>query len=439
MSEIPKAKHIENINVFLRLRPVKELCNFYKFNDNTVIIPQASQLNNHSTSTEKHYQFTSILNDNVNQIQIYDKIVRPILKNPFDIRGSTFASYGVSYSGKTYTILGDISAGLVPRAIAQIFTEYKSVIAPFPCAKILHDQISILSDENVEYEIDTLNEFLSESSKLTKGKILKNWSHEEINAEHDFKDNMDSKIDRLYVWLSFVEIYNEKITDLLGSSKTTVNQLKIFSNSGNSYIHGATWLFAANIETAFNILRYGLNRIRYAATGINDHSSRSHTILIINLIAESNMEYQFSSFKFCDLAGAERVKKTGNAGDRLKEAGGINNSLLVLGRCLEAVNQNQMKENKKHPDRVIPVRDSKLTFLLQSSLLGHEKFVMIVNLYPIADFFEENLNVLKFGSIANQIVVKKSEVRTFKRQSSRFSYLMQHPAMLNSSLRNESM
>jgi kinesin family protein 20 len=157
------------------------------------------------------------------------------------------------------------------------------------------------------------------------------------------------------------------------------------------------------------------------------------------MIAESNMEYQFSSFKFCDLAGAERVKNTGNIGDRLKEAGGINNSLLVLGRCLEAVNQNQMKENKKHPDRVIPVRDSKLTFLLQSSLLGHEKFVMIVNLYPIADFFEENLNVLKFGSIANQIVVKKSEVRTFKRKSSRFSYAMQHSTMLNNSLRNDSM
>jgi kinesin family protein 20 len=157
------------------------------------------------------------------------------------------------------------------------------------------------------------------------------------------------------------------------------------------------------------------------------------------MIAESGMEYQLSSFKFCDLAGAERTKKTGNMGDRLKEAGGINNSLLVLGRCLEAVNQNQTKDNKKHPDRVVPVRDSKLTFLLQSSLTGHEKFVMIVNLYPTADFFEENLNVLKFGSIANQIVVKKPEIRTFKRQSSRYSYLMQHSSMMNNSLRNDSM
>ncbi|KAL7050758.1 hypothetical protein ACKWTF_004203 [Chironomus riparius] len=439
LSEVPKAKQTENINVYLRLRPIKEQCNFYKFNDNTVIIPQASQLNQ-LTSTEKHYQFTSIFNDKVDQIQIYDEIVRPILSNPFDISGSTFASYGVSSSGKTYTILGDNSAGLVPRAITQIFTEYDSVIAPYPCAKILNDQISILSDENVEYEIETLADFLLESNKLIKGKPVKNWSHVEVNAEHEFKekDSVENKIDRLYIWISFVEIYNEKITDLLTNSKNTVRPLKIFSNGGNSYIHGATWLFAPNIDTAFKILRHGLNHIKYAATGINDHSSRSHTILTINMISESSMDYQLSSFKFCDLAGAERTKKTGNMGDRLKEAGGINNSLLVLGRCLEAVNQNQNKENKKHPDRVVPVRDSKLTFLLQRSLSGHEKFVMIVNLYPTAEFLEENLNVLKFGSIANQIVVKKSEVRTFKRQSSRYSYLMQHSSMLNSSMKNES-
>lgn len=312
---VPKAKQTENINVYLRLRPSKEYCELYKYKENSVIIPKVSQ---QAVHTEEHYKFTSILNDCTSQKEIYNEIVRPVLSNDrlFDCRGCTFASYGVSSSGKTYTILGDSAPGLVPRAITQIFSEYKTVIAPFPCVKIVNDQISLLDDSNVEYEVELLSEFINESSKLNKGKIMKNWSHEDINSEHMFKaqEDIENKIQRLYVWFSFVEIYNEKITDLLSNNKNTVRPLKIFSNHGNSYIQGSTWLYAENIETAFSILSYGLNKIKYASTGINDHSSRSHTILIMNLIAETGIDYQFSSFKFCDLAGAERVKKTNNIG-----------------------------------------------------------------------------------------------------------------------------
>lgn len=420
--------------MFLRLKPYNRPAeDLYKFTDNTVILSQTLQQG--PQNAERHYKFTSVLDENVNQVEIYNKIVRPVLTKPFDIRGSTFASYGVSSSGKTYTVLGDTSAGLVPRAITQIFTEYQSIVAPFPCAKIVKDQISILDDSTVEYEMEVTQDFLTESAKLTKGK-MKNWSPDEIIKEHDFKgiDDIDKDISRLYIWISFVEIYNEEITDLLSNIKSTTRKLKIFSNGGNSYINGLTWLHVPDIKTAFKLLHFGLNKIKYAATGMNDQSSRSHTILTLNMIAEQNMEYQFSSFKFCDLAGAERIKKTGNVGDRLKEAGGINKSLLVLGRCLEAVQQNQNKVNKRHPDQVVPVRDSKLTLLLQSSLQGQEKFVMIVNLYPAPDFHEENMNVLKFGSIANQIVVRKSKPQIFKRPS----YLLQQASELNVSLRNAS-
>lgn len=135
------------------------------------------------------------------------------------------------------------------------------------------------------------------------------------------------------------------------------------------------------------------------------------------------MVYELSSYKFCDLAGAERISKTGNVGERLKEAGGINTSLLVLGRCLESVQNNQKKG--AHKD-VVPVRESKLTFLLQSSLTGKEKFVMIVNLLPTAECFEENINVLHFGSIANNIITKKTKAKRFSRASARYSYFMHH-------------
>lgn len=145
------------------------------------------------------------------------------------------------------------------------------------------------------------------------------------------------------------------------------------------------------------------------------------------------MQYEYASLKFCDLAGAERQNKTGNMGDRLKEASGINTSLLVLGRCLEAVLHNQKPGSKKE---LVPTRDSKLTHLLQSSLTGREKFVMIVNLMPTVEFLEENLNVLNFGSIACKIVTKKTETKKYS-TSTRYSYFLKNVVnspKLNSSL-----
>lgn len=414
----------ENINVFLRLRPTTENCRLYDFNTETnkVIVQHETQ----AKKIEKHFTFTSVLNETVGQIQTYNEIVRNTVSNCFDIRGATFASYGVSSSGKTHTILGSDSAGLVPRAITQIFTEYSPVIADIPCVKVLNDEIKVLNDVNVMHELNVFSENIAEKTKVPKGKPIKIISHQKIQEEHQFeiKNDVSDKIDRLYVWISFVEIHNENLNDLLSDQTKSSRTLKIISNHGFPYISTLTWIFAPNVESALRILQHGLCRARYAATGINENSSRSHTIFTIQMIAANNMEYQISSLKFCDLAGAERSKKTGNIGERLKEAGGINTSLLVLGRCLETIQQNQVKINKKAPDQIVPVRDSKLTLLLQSSLLGREKFVMIVNLYPTLDFFDENLNVLKFGSIAKQIVVRKTEARTFKRQS--FSYALQH-------------
>jgi kinesin family protein 20 len=404
--------------VFLRIRPASEVCPSYDFMPDKVVISQET--------SESQYSFTSVLNESVDQVQIYDKIVRSTLSKPFATTGATFASYGVSSSGKTYTILGDsdISAGLVPRAIVQIFTEFESKIAEFPCLKVVRDEVKELSDNEVMSEVDILNEYLADSVKMNKGKPLKSWSSERIKRDHVFQESSSTEdfvIDKLYVWISFVEIYNEKVTDLLYNlpAKSTIRTLKIYSNNGYSYIPGLTWLFVSNIADALKVLKFGLNKVSYEQTLINDHSSRSHTIFTINLIAENESGFQFSNFRFCDLAGAERAKKTGNNGERLKEASGINNSLLVLKRCMEAVHNQQKK--KKLADNKIPVRESKLTLLIQTSLLGLEKFFMIVNLYPTNDFFHENVNVLKFGSIANKIEVRQAEVRKFQRQS----FLMQ--------------
>lgn len=367
--------------------------------------------------------------------------MRPLINDPFSSNGGVICSYGVSSSGKTYTILGEKSAGIVPRALTQIFIEYEKIIAPYPYIKVNNDQIAILDDAGVDAEIDLTDKVLKEYRKHKKSHLSDDWIVD-IRNDHNFQPkDLGPHNQTIFIWVSFVEIYNEKIIDLLELSKpgTVKRQLKIISNGGNSYVLGLSWLHVSKLEHAFELLQQGLRKVNYASTGLNSNSSRSHTIFTINMISECDSSYEFSSFKFCDLAGAERISKTGNVGDRLKEAGTINKSLVVLGRCLDAQLHNQKPNVKKE---IVPVRESKLTFLLQGSLMGHAKFVMIVNLLPTIEFYEENVNVLHFGSIANKIVTKKIEARKFSRCSSRYTYFMQHAVgspKMNSSQYNNSM
>ena len=352
--------------------------------------------------------------------------------------GAVFASYGVSNSGKTYTILGQKSPGVLPRALTQVFSEYDGHIAQYPCLKVISDQITILNDDQVEAELEVTKEFLKDASKPTQKKVEK-WIAE-IKEEHQFENKqLSAGEQQVYIWISFLEIYNEKMIDLfkgtkIGRGSSRAQQLRIISNNRNSYVQGLTWIHISTIEQALEVLQKGLRQVNYASTGLNANSSRSHTVLTIHMIHECDVSYEFSSYKFCDLAGAERISKTHNVGDRLKEAGGINTSLLVLGRCLEAVQHNQKPGVKKQG---VPVRESKLTFLLQNSLMGGEKFVMIVNLLPTLECFDENINVLHFGSIANKIETRKTQSRKITRRSSRYTYFMQHAA--NSPLMNSSL
>lgn len=221
-----------------------------------------------------------------------------------------------------------------------------------------------------------------------------------------------------------MEVYNEKVVDLLAiTNRQTLRPLKIISNSGNAYIKGLQSIFVSSIEDAIEVLQFGLRRVRYSETGINSNSSRSHTIFTLTIISSEAFNFTYSTYKFCDLAGAERVKKTHNTGERLKEAQIINSSLLVLGRCLDTVHQNQKIKNEKQKE-IVPVRESKLTLLLQSSLLGKERFVMFVNLLPSIEFYEENLNVLNFAATAKKIIQRPAVM--VQKRCTRYSLFMKH-------------
>lgn len=220
------------------------------------------------------------------------------------------------------------------------------------------------------------------------------------------------------IWITFSEIYNEHVHDLLQTqftnnctfgAKQTSARPKLplgLDKHGKTYVKNLSSVCVTSGLEAYKVLQYGMHNLNYASTEINRHSSRSHCIFTIKLVQSNKMkgEVQVSHFSFCDLAGSERVKNSHSVGERIKESSNINNSLHVLGRCIKAIRSSQ----KTKDNRLIPYRESKLTRLFQPALSGKETITMIVNINPDKMLFDENLHVLNFSSIAKDVTVENN-------------------------------
>lgn len=424
--------------VYLRLRPVDQQSPTYMLSDCGNVLIVGPSIDNASTSNnknqmEKHYSFSDIFNSDDQQCHVFEKCIGRKIEAEENF---TVLTYGTSGSGKTFTLLGDDERpGIIPRSLENIFTLYANNIYPHPTIKIIHAKSTVLDDIASAKEMLLRKQILNACADM---KIQYSIIQQNVRNDHNF-ETLALENTSVFIWISFVEIYNEFVYDLLepppskgslsqqggnGSTHTRKN-LKIMGNDGKVFIKGLTSVYVKNCVEALKLLRYGLQKVNYASTSINANSSRSHCVFTVNVIKFlSSCVVTETTYKFCDLAGSERLDKTGNIGSRLKEAQRINTSLLVLGRCLDAANAINRKKNPE----VIPYRESKLTMLLQSALLGKEKLSMIVNLTPTDKYYEENLNVLGFSSIAKNIIYKQPVI---KENKSRYSWLLSYKNQSN--------
>ncbi|XP_017019080.2 kinesin-like protein subito [Drosophila kikkawai] len=292
----------------------------------------------------------------------------------------------------------DVSAGIIPRALENIFTICKDTVYYSPKLKLINGCIVFLQDDASLKELQIRKKLLDLCPDM--GASYQRLS-QMINEDHTFETKANSD-ESVLIWVSFVEIYNELVHDLLAippkqtkMAEGPRTNLKIVYNKGHVFVKGLTSVFVKSSEEALKLLRLGQQRSTYAVFTVD--------LLKYN---RSGITTQ-SSYKLCDLAGSERVNKTGTTGLRLKEAKNINTSLMVLGRCLNAASTAQKKKNAD----VIPYRDSKLTMLLQAALAGKEKMAMIVTVTPVDKYYEENLNALNFASIAKNIVFKEPVIK----------------------------
>ncbi|KAG7820560.1 hypothetical protein KL909_004432 [Ogataea angusta] len=203
--------------------------------------------------------------------------------------------------------------------------------------------------------------------------------------------------DDFMIKCSFVEIYNEELKDLLGDTKNA--RLRIFerkNSSGNGIrIDGLEEHHIRKAGEGLELLKKGLERRQTAATKMNDLSSRSHTIFSITLIQKKNdSEYQYAKMNLVDLAGSENISRSGAINQRAKEAGSINQSLLTLGRVINALVDKSS---------YIPYRESKLTRLLQDSLGGKTKTVLVANISPAGVDTQATTSTLEYATKAKDI------------------------------------
>lgn len=423
--------------VYLRLKPVENPSAAYSISvEGKVLITgpptEIVSSSKNKNSMEKHYSFSEIFDSEVSQREVYEKCIGEKIMSE---ESFTVLTYGTSGSGKTFTLLGDdIRPGIIPRSLENIFTLYQANIHPNPLAKLVNSRTTFLDDTLVEKENMLRRQILDNCKNLDTN--YQQLQHS-IRADHHFETVPLDDVS-VFIWVTFVEIYNELVYDLLAPIKSTGSiiqtnnatrkNLKIVCNDGNVFIKGVTSVYIKSSSEALRLLRSGLQKLTYASTSINANSSRSHCVFFVDVLKYyRNGVYTETSYKFCDLAGSERLDKTGNMGSRLKEAQRINTSLMILGRCLDAANNmanSAVTSSNLNKKERIPFRESKLTMILQAALQGKEKLAMIVNVTPVEKYYEENLNVLNFASIASNIIFKAPVV---KQNQSRYSVFSTAP------------
>ncbi|XDV17271.1 hypothetical protein PO909_023167, partial [Leuciscus waleckii] len=390
------------------------------------------------------FSFTQIFGPKCSQTECFEGTISSQVHEFLHGKNALVFSYGVTNAGKTYTIQGSQKdPGILPRALDVVFRhvagrQYEHAdLKPF-----LSSDVQKLDSEQVKVEKSAkaaLFSLLKEDPETTRSSrsrssnsSVNSLSFSSVSYDHTV-DSADVTADEgLYcVWVAFYEIYNEHVYDLLqpGPASRTRRRpaLRVCEDStGSSYIRDLRWVNVQNAEEASKVLRVGNKNRSAAATKMNQSSSRSHSIFTIKLIRLDGADVQgLSDLSLCDLAGSERCNKTKTFGERLKEAGNINNSLLILGKCITAL-RNQSYRYWRSPTRrrtagllasvlttasdprriksYVPFRESKLTRLFQGMFCGRGRACMIVNINQCASTYDETLHVMKFSAVAKQVL-----------------------------------
>ncbi|KAM8762307.1 kinesin-like protein KIF13B isoform 4-T4 [Acanthopagrus schlegelii] len=347
-----------NVKVAVRVRPMnrreKELntkCVVEMVKNQTILHPNLGKADSRSQSKVFAYDYCFWSMDETDkenfagQEVVFQCLGESLLRNAFQGYNACIFAYGQTGSGKSYTMMGSgDQPGLIPRLCSALFERTQ-----------------------------------------TEGR----------------------KEESFTVEVSYMEIYNEKVRDLLdpkgGRQPLRVREHKVLG----PYVDGLSRLAVASYKDIESLMSEGNKSRTVAATNMNEESSRSHAVFNIILthtlkdLQSGTSGEKVSRLSLVDLAGSERAAKTGAAGERLKEGSNINKSLTTLGLVISALAEQGTAKNK---NKFVPYRDSVLTWLLKDCLGGNSRTAMVATVSPAADNYEETLSTLRYADRAKNIV-----------------------------------
>ncbi|KAM0008652.1 putative plus-end-directed kinesin ATPase [Helianthus debilis subsp. tardiflorus] len=349
LKEDPSFWMDHNVQVLIRIRPLNNM-ELSTHGYNRCLKQESAQSVTFVAHPETRFTFDHVACETIDQETLFRMAGLPMVENCLSGYNSCIFAYGQTGSGKTHTMLGEINElevkpspyrGMTPRMFEFLF------------ARIIAEEESRV-DERLTYNCKC----------------------------------------------SFLEIYNEQITDLLDPSSTNLH-LREDVKKG-VYVENLTEFEVHTVGDILRLLSRGSANRRVAATNMNRESSRSHCVFTCVIESrwekDSTSNLRFARLNLVDLAGSERQKTSGAEGERLKEAANINKSLSTLGHVIMA-----LVDGANARTRHIPYRDSRLTFLLQDSLGGNSKTMIIANVSPSICSATETLNTLKFAQRAKLI------------------------------------
>lgn len=412
----------EPVHVYCRLRPLPE--NADAASCVKLISPQELCLICESKGTRKEicYKFKHIFTAYASQKEVFEHIAYPLLSDLLQGKNGLLFTYGITGSGKTYTLTGEQNnPGIMPRCIDTIFNS----IGDFQAPKFI-----IKSDKMNGFEVQTEEDAIQDRLAEVRSKTRTPRLNKKINVEKGSYSNDGTKIPLLNeaslyaVFVSYIEIYNNNVYDLLDepSGKTFQSKILREDSQKNMYVNGVIEVEVKSAQEAFELFNAGQRRKKMGWTALNAESSRSHSIFNIRLVQLEQVTWNndgkpiipeknlltVGQLSLVDLAGSERTNRTQNTGARLKEASNINNSLMTLRTCMEILRENQHTKCNK----MVPYRDNRLTYLFKNYFEGEGSVQMIVCINPSIDDLEENLHVMKFAEMSQDVKITKSDSKS---------------------------
>ncbi|KAF5304400.1 hypothetical protein FQA39_LY19007 [Lamprigera yunnana] len=386
------------VQVFCRLRPLK---NDYIIPSIKLISPTTLKVSSESKTKvlqkDYNYIFKHVFTSYSTQREVFNKVALPLLEDLVNGKNGLLFSYGITGSGKTHTFTGEPSnPGIIPTCINTLFNS----VGDKQTQKYLV-KLDRMNRFEIQSEKEALEEVLQEANIKSGRNVRKAASDRVVYINDGMTLNTFNKNALYSVFISYTEIYNNVVYDLLDESNAKFLQAKIVRVDAqkNMYVNGVVEIEVKSAKEAIDLFFIGQKHKRMAHTVLNAESSRSHSIFNIRIVAlvknldgveiPSQTNLQIGQLSLVDLAGSERCSRTNNTGIRLKEASRINNSLMTLRNCIEILRENQNLGTNK----IVPYRDSRLTLLFKNYFEGDGETRMILCINPSEQDHEENLQI----------------------------------------------